>query len=93
MTDVKTLKKVLSEMEKKLMSELFDYVDGAVSEFIDRSEVYAIGDKLGLSRDEIYRYSVSLGKRGLLITSTFKPRQIGTVQLTSDGADFVILTR
>jgi hypothetical protein len=73
------------------MSELFDHVDGDVSKFVGGSVVYAIGQKLGLRRDETYRYSVALGKRGLLITSTFKPEQIGSVRLTIDGADFVIL--
>jgi hypothetical protein len=97
--EVKTLNKVLSEIQKKLMSELFDRVDGDVSELIDGMDVYAIGDKLGLSRDEIYRYSISLGKRGLLeIYPTFGGREtagavISAVQLTTNGADFVILTR
>lgn len=94
--EVKTLNKVLSEIEKKLMSGLFDHVDGDVSEFIDGTDVYAIGDTLGLSRDEIHRYSNSLGKRGLLKTqSVFSSAgsDIACVQLTTSGADFVILTR
>lgn len=68
-------------------------MDGDVSELIDGTNVYSIGDKLGLSRDEIYRYAISLGKRGLLKTWTFKPKQIALVQLTIDGADFVIFSR
>jgi hypothetical protein len=91
--EVKTLNKVLSEIEKKLMSELFDHVDGDVSVLIDGTEVYAIGDKLGLSRDEIGRYSISLGKRGLLETIPVFDPPIAGVRLTISGADFVILTR
>jgi hypothetical protein len=87
------LKKVLSEIEKKLMSDLFDYVDGDVSELVSGEDVYAIGDKMGLSRDEIYRYSLSLKKRGLLETLPVFGRTIAGVQLTTGGADFVILTR
>jgi hypothetical protein len=89
----KRLKKVLSEIEKKLMSELFDHVDSDVSELIRGDNVYAIGDKLGLSRDEIYRYSMSLGKRGLLETMPVMGPAIAGVRLIIDGADFVILTR
>ena len=87
----KNLNKVLSEIEIKLMIELFDHVKGAVSELITGTDVYLIGDKLGLSRDEIYRYSISLGKRGLLDAKPVFGPAIAGVQLTTRGADFVIL--
>jgi hypothetical protein len=91
--EVKALNKVLSEIEKKLMTELSDHVHGDVSELISGEDVHAIGDKIGPSREEIYRYSLSLEKRGLLETVPVFGPAIAGVQLTIRGVDFVILTR
>lgn len=40
--------------------------DGVVGEFLMYPELYAIGKKLDLSKDDLYRYSISLGHRGFL---------------------------
>ena len=91
--DLKTLKKVLSEKERQWIGELYNYVDGDVSKFIVSPTLYAMGDKLHLSKDEVYRYSVSLGNRGLLKVEPVFGREIAAIKLTTDGVDFVILTR
>jgi hypothetical protein len=89
----KALHKVLSSIEIEFLYEIHNHVDGDVSEFIMYPALYAIGKKLGLSKDEICRYSISLGNRGLLDAESVLGREIAAVRLTTDGADFVILTR
>ena len=91
--NIKALKKVLSEIERNWLEELFNSVDGDVSKFIMSPTIYALGDKLRLSKEEIYHYSISLGNRGLLKVESVLGREIAAIKLTTDGADFVILTR
>ena len=92
-TEAKDLERVLSKLEEKLMHAISDFADGDTNKTISGTELNSIGNGLGANNDEIERYAFSLKKRGLLeITETKFPR-IVSVQLTPDGADFVILTR
>lgn len=92
-TEASTLDRVLSDKEKEFLRKVNDYVDGAVSELIPGPDLYAIGDKLGISQDEVYRYSVSLGERQLLKIYEAIGRNIAGVMLTLNGKDYVILMR
>lgn len=76
-----------------MLDELHKYVDGDVSEPILGPELYDIGHKLGLSEDDVYRYSISLGNRGLIKAEPVFGRKIAAIKLTNDGADFLVFTR
>jgi hypothetical protein len=87
----KTLSRVLSQIEKDLLKEIYNHVAGDLSEFAVYRDLYAIGERLGLSKDEVYRYSISLDNHGLLEAEPVIGERIARVKITVDGAVFVVL--
>lgn len=83
---------VLNERQEKFLNCIYDHAAGDVTYLIGKEELYALAEKMGFNKHEVYSYSIELEERLLVeaVAVFADPEaEIGYIKLTARGAAYI----